>query len=87
MTVNQKKIKRRVTMALIVFPFLIAFFIVGGIFVGSYLSNALNGPVRTVSPFVFATVGLVVSIIAIYFIAKKISNNQIEAVRRDVLLS
>ena len=73
MTEDQKRIRRRITITLIGLPFLIAFFVVGGAFFGFYLSDVLKTSNRVVFPLVFATAGLALSIIASYFIAKKVS--------------
>jgi len=82
MSEDVKRVRRRVTMVLVGLPFLITFFVVGGVFLGFYLSDISNTPSRVVLPLLFATTGLAVSIIASYFIAKKVSYPGAEVKKR-----
>lgn len=67
---DAKRLKRKITATLILLPVLIASMVLGGVFFGFYLSDIFDARSRLVFPFVFATLGFALSIVASYFIAK-----------------
>ena len=73
LTEDDKRIRRRVTIALATLPFVIAFFVVGGLFLGFYVSDVLGITNRAILGLIFATVGLAISIIVSYLAAKMVS--------------
>lgn len=71
---KKKRLRRRVTIALVLFPFVIAIPVLGGLFSGFYLTTLLNESSRILYPLLFSTVGFVISMVIIYFLAKKVAS-------------
>ena len=59
--------------SLVLLPFIISVLVVGGVFLGFYVSEVTEDSNRLVYPLIFSTLGLAVSIVAIYHIARRIS--------------
>lgn len=68
---QKARLKRRVTIALIVLPVVIASFVVGGVFLGFYVGDILGFKRSVIMPLAFSTIGLLISLIVSYSVAKK----------------
>ena len=71
---KKRRLRRRVRIALVLFPFVIAIPVLGGLFAGFYLTTLLSESSRILYPLLFSTIGLAISIVIIYFLAKKVSS-------------
>jgi len=69
---QKRRLRRRVTLALVLFPLVIAIPVLGGLFSGFYLTALFDESNRILYPLMFSTIGLVISIVIIYFLSKKV---------------
>ena len=68
---QKARLKRRVTIALLILPVVIAFFVVGGVFLGFYVGDIMGLKGSAVTPLAFSAIGLLISLIISYAAAKK----------------
>jgi len=71
-------LQRRILLITAGLPFLIATLVVGGTFIGFYISDLTGEPQSILYPFIFSTVGLTASIVVSYYIAKRVSRPEID---------
>lgn len=71
---KKRRLRKRVRIALVLFPFVIAVPVLGGLFSGFYLTTLLNEPSRILYPLSLSTIGLGISIVIIYFLARKVTS-------------
>jgi|TARA_B100001750_G_C15028277_1_gene360498 uncharacterized ion transporter superfamily protein YfcC len=63
-----KNRKNRTKIALIIFPIIISIFIFGGLIIGYYFEEIYGRGI--IFPLLFSTIGLIASIISLYFLAR-----------------
>lgn len=71
---KKRRLRKRVRIALVLFPFVIAIPVLGGLYSGFYLTTLLNEPSRILYPLSLSTLGLGVSIVIIYFLSRKVTS-------------
>ncbi len=71
---KKRQMRKRVRIALVLFPFVIAIPVLGGLYSGFYLTTLLNEPSRILFPLSLSTLGLGVSIVIIYFLSRKVTS-------------
>ena len=65
---NLKSLNFRTKVALIIFPIIISIFVFGGLIIGYYFEEIYGRGI--IFPLLFSTIGLIASIIFLYFIAR-----------------
>lgn len=68
---QKARLKRRVTITLLVLPVIIASFVLGGVFLGFYVGDLAGMKGSAVAPLAFSTIGLLISLIISYAAAKR----------------
>lgn len=69
--VDKARLKRRVTILLVVLPIIIATLVLGGIFLGFYVGELIGLRGSAIMAVTFSTLGLFVSLIIAYVVAKR----------------
>jgi uncharacterized protein YacL len=65
--------RRRIRVTLLVLPAVMVLLIIGGVFLGFYLSSLLGSSDSMVMPLIFATLGFVISVVLSLYVAKVVS--------------
>jgi len=65
---NIRNLKNKTKLALIIFPIIISVFVFGGLIAGYYLEEIYGRGI--IFPLLFSTIGLIVSIISLYYLAR-----------------
>ena len=73
------RIKRRVIVALAILPIFIAGLVLGGVFLGLYVTNVLGFGNSALMPIAFSLLGFFVSLIISYVVAKRAANVSYES--------
>jgi hypothetical protein len=71
-----KRVRRRVMIALAILPIIIAILVVGGVFAGFQVARLVGAPHSVIYPLAFSAVGLMISIVVSYLIAKRVSEEK-----------
>ena len=68
---TKARMKRRVVVALAILPIFIAGLVLGGVFLGLYVTDVLGFGNAALMPIVFSLLGFLVSLIISYVVAKR----------------
>ncbi len=68
---SKARIKRRVIVALAILPIFIAGLVLGGVFLGLYVTDVLGFGNAALMPIVFSLLGFLVSLVISYVVAKR----------------
>ena len=69
--IDKARLRRRVTILLVVLPIVIATLVLGGVFLGFYVGEIIGLRASAIMAVTFSTFGLLVSIIIAYVAAKR----------------